>query len=57
MYEIKMKFINKENQVLYVKYDSARFDHPTWDENGFLGRIKMKELLKGGFKCIERKIL
>ena len=53
---IKLTFRNAENnQVLSVEYNPYYFVHDMWEDNVYLGKIKLKELFFNGFDCIFRE--
>lgn len=41
----------KTKQTFTVDFDSFSYSHPVYDDDGFLGRIRMREFHKAGFEC------
>lgn len=49
--------MQKRNKTLVVRYDPVRYDHDVFENGEHLGRIKLREFLFDGWKCIKREVL
>ena len=51
---ITMTFKNSDDNTLIVEYNPYSWIHDCFDQDGFLGRIPLKELFFSKYKCVKK---
>ena len=49
--------MQKRNKILVVRFDPVRYHHDVFENGEHLGRIRMREFLFDGWKCVKREVL
>ena len=52
---ITMTFSNSDNHTLTVEFNPYSWIHNCFDEDGFLGKIPLRELFFAKYKCIDKQ--
>lgn len=49
---IEVKFVGPQKHQIRVEYNPYTWDHDAWDKDGYLGRIRLRELFFGNYEVV-----
>ena len=50
-------YMEKIDRKLVVRYDPSRYHHDVFENGTHLGRVRLREFLIEGYKCVKREIV